>query len=207
MASGDAYKRSLNNQSWHWPIIIKFCHLTQGWAASIKLIKSEEDLRQQLFTTLRRWVMEKWWLWPDDPHRPWRKQANMLTDTLSRGIMLQSGANPSKNPETGKYEMIEFKTEVIWGKAILAGIEFDNHKAELGAAGLFKTKDHRSWTAGIVTRDGNEGRARSALHARSIESFARGSSAMRRRACETRRRWRDLRAQPHARLHRPACRF
>jgi hypothetical protein len=164
LETGSAFNRSLSGAKWHWPILIKFCHLTQGWAASIKLISSPEKLKKMLASaTLRDWVMEKWWLWPDDPHRPWRSEANMLTDTLTRGIMLQSGAEASLNPGTGEYEMVELKTEVVWGVPVLAGIEFDNKKAESGAAGFFANKKERAkdtWTTGIVTRNGTDGTAR-----------------------------------------------
>ena len=44
----------------------------------------------------------------------------MLTDTLIPGFMIQSSANLSHNPETGKDQIVELKVEVLWGQPYLA---------------------------------------------------------------------------------------
>tara|TARA_B110000046_G_scaffold180110_2_gene210307 strand:+ start:181 stop:1068 length:888 start_codon:yes stop_codon:yes gene_type:complete len=177
---GRALNRTLSGAEWRWPIFIKFCHLTQGWAASTKLIASAGALERMLKgAALREWVSEKWRLRPDDPHRPWRSDANVLTDTLARGIMLQSSGEASFNPGTGAREMVELKTEVLWGVAVLAGIEFDNKKSESGAAGLFARRKGRvkdTWTTGIVTKVDTNGSARLELFPSMLDTILHESA-------------------------------
>eukprot|EP00041_Stephanoeca_diplocostata_P029834 m.889017 g.889017 ORF g.889017 m.889017 type:complete len:491 (-) comp23642_c0_seq1:575-2047(-) len=153
LASGKAYSQ-LGVKDWHWPIVIKFCHLTQGWALSSKLIKNEQEIQNTWNNSLKEWVEEKWALWPDDPHRPWREEANILGNGLTRGVMLQAGGDASWNEDQERWTMVELKIEVIWGHAVLANIEFDNKKAETGKvrADDGKKHDRSTYATGIVTR-------------------------------------------------------
>jgi len=102
-----------------WPIWIKACHLTQGSAKATRMLKSEQWIRDNI-DELEDWIHAKWVYRADDWQRPWRENGNMLTDTLIPGFMIQSSANLSHNPETGKDQIVELKVEVLWGQPYLA---------------------------------------------------------------------------------------
>jgi len=102
-----------------WPIFIKFCHLTQGSARSVRAVPSAKWLADNI-EELEGWVSEKWTMKANDWTRPWHESSNALTDVAPPGVFLQAPARSSQNLRTGKSYFIETKVEVLWGKAYLA---------------------------------------------------------------------------------------
>lgn len=102
-----------------WPIFIKFCHLTQGSARSVRAVPSAKYLRENI-DELQLWINEKWSMRANDWTRPWSDSSNALTDVALPGAFLQAPARSSHNARTGKSYFIETKVEVLWGKAYLA---------------------------------------------------------------------------------------
>jgi len=134
--------QAISKSAKRWPLFIKFCHLTQGSAHGTRLIPSADWLEKN-WGEIRKWVFEKWVYRPDDWERPWREDGNFLTDSLTRGVFIQPPTELTLNPNTGKHQVIEFKVEVLWGRAIL-GV----------------SKDLTGWRTALATRSsGSDGSA------------------------------------------------
>ena len=97
--ASDLWTRILrqNGSSLQWPLFVKMCHLTQGFAKGTARIPTHSWLVQHN-EELMSWLEEKWSYRADDRERSWRAAANSLTDTLAPGIMLQSSAPLSWDP-------------------------------------------------------------------------------------------------------------
>eukprot|EP00041_Stephanoeca_diplocostata_P027204 m.746217 g.746217 ORF g.746217 m.746217 type:complete len:451 (+) comp23133_c1_seq9:329-1681(+) len=106
-----------------FPVFLKTCHLTQGSSKSTRPLPSAAWAAENA-DNLANWLAEKWEYRADDWERPWRVDGNVLTDHLTPGILLQSPARLSFNPETHKMQIVEIKVEVFWGRAY-AGVSSD----------------------------------------------------------------------------------
>ena len=88
----------LQNKTGHaFPMFLKTCHITQGWAHSTKLLRSYSSVvahREEL----EEWVASLWGMHADDWERPWAKEHNQLTDTLHAGSMVQVRNLPRNLP-------------------------------------------------------------------------------------------------------------
>mmetsp|Transcript_14409 Transcript_14409/g.34237 ORF Transcript_14409/g.34237 Transcript_14409/m.34237 type:complete len:487 (+) Transcript_14409:251-1711(+) len=124
MYSGVAFQNTS-----HWPVFIKFCHLTQGSMLSTRRIKSNEYLHQN-WKEIVAWVDSKWNLHADDITRPWREYSNELTDFVPPGVLVQLPANLSYNPVRKKWGVVEVKVEVVWGRAYLGALLPDDDSTE-----------------------------------------------------------------------------
>lgn len=102
-----------------WPVFLKFCHLTQGSAHSVRPVPSAKWLNENV-REVEAWTNRLWNFQADDWTRPWYAASNALTDAMTPGILLQGPAAVSKDYETGKSYAVEAKVEVLWGKAYLA---------------------------------------------------------------------------------------
>eukprot|EP00040_Diaphanoeca_grandis_P004935 m.30665 g.30665 ORF g.30665 m.30665 type:complete len:485 (-) comp16326_c0_seq1:61-1515(-) len=122
-----------------WPIWVKACHLTQGSSHGIRMLKSREYIEEN-WEELETWIAEKWVYRADDWERPWREDGNLITSTLTPGWMLQASAELTYNPETKEKQIVELKTEVLWGRPYLA-----------------ISPDIPGYPGALFTRSGNEG--------------------------------------------------
>jgi len=104
----------------NYPLIVKFCHLTQGSqgakvednpliAGNTYFLKSKETTELKHF---KLWVKYGFNLIPADPDRPWTDNMAGALATLEPGIFVQS-AWPLF-PELG---LVEVRVFVLWGKA------------------------------------------------------------------------------------------
>ncbi|CAE8591139.1 unnamed protein product [Polarella glacialis] len=103
-----------------WPVFLKCCHLTAGSAMSVaKLSKDGSWMAPSLDSVqtkgLEAWINQMWLLKPDDELRSWRREHNMLTDTIPPGFIMQTPAFSGKASA-----MEEVRIEVIWGRALNA---------------------------------------------------------------------------------------
>mmetsp|Transcript_24230 Transcript_24230/g.42891 ORF Transcript_24230/g.42891 Transcript_24230/m.42891 type:complete len:481 (+) Transcript_24230:220-1662(+) len=106
-----------------WPNFIKSCHLTQGSSESTKMFKSRKWMHDNR-RKLTKFIEDKWVYRADDWERPWAKDMNKLTDSLTPGIMLQGPFSTSYD-DMGKHEtVVELKVETFWGRAYLASVNF-----------------------------------------------------------------------------------
>ena len=112
-----------------WPVYIKFCHLTQGSALSVRRIQSYESLVAHS-DEIALWIDRKWNQRADDITRPWRAYSNFLTDSVMAGALLQAAANLTFNPLTQAWAVVEMKVEVVWGRAYLAALLPDDTLSE-----------------------------------------------------------------------------
>ena len=103
-----------------FPVFLKCCHLTQGSAASVRPVKSKQWVAANR-EELARWLNEKWTWRADDYLRAWRDDANKLTENIVPGFILQAGAPLSVIPGL-KTRLIEFRVEVVWGRAYMASL-------------------------------------------------------------------------------------
>lgn len=104
-----------------WPLFVKFCHLTQGSAYSVRLIKSRQWVVDN-WDEFELFVHEKWAYRPDDLTRPWRWMSNALTDVVPPGVMLQGPAELTFSPVVNKSVAVELKVETYWGQAYVANL-------------------------------------------------------------------------------------
>ena len=76
------------------------------------------------YRSIRFHTVTRWDVVPDDANRAWRFVGNQLTDEAQRhkGGMLQAAARPSYDAAHDVWPMVELKTEVVWGRAYMAGI-------------------------------------------------------------------------------------
>jgi len=113
----------------HWPVFLKFCHLTQGSALSTRRIDSKRYINEN-WESVSRWVDQKWSLRADDMTRPWRAASNVLTDNITAGALVQLSANLTYNPVRAKWGVVEMKTEVLWGRAFIGALLPDDDNTE-----------------------------------------------------------------------------
>jgi len=114
-----------------WPIFVKATHLTQSSSAATMAIKSPEHLQQKIDSgSLASWVKTKWAYRSNDFDRAWVKEGNMLTDSLTPGLLVQApfvqskknkGQNEAWHVE-GRFAvgLLEMRVEVLWGRGYLA---------------------------------------------------------------------------------------
>jgi len=118
---------------WSWiksgdatfPLIVKFCHLTQGgqaWKGYEEIsgnsffIKDAESVKSDLF---HKWVNVGWDIVPADPGRVWEPNMKGPLESLEKGIFVQ----PAWHFFPGLSQPLEVKIFVIWGKAFFLRFE------------------------------------------------------------------------------------
>ena len=102
-----------------WPVFLKFCHLTQGSAHSVRPVPSAKWLRDNL-AEVEAWINHLWTFTANDWTRPWYASSNALTAAMVPGVLMQGPATLSKDYGSGKSYAVEAKVEVLWGRAYLA---------------------------------------------------------------------------------------
>merc|ERR1719502_2265297 len=110
-----------------WPMFIKACHLTQSSSSGTMFLKSKADAEEKAASgALDEWIDAKWAYRADDFDRPWRREGNMITDSLTPRFLVQA---PFVQPKAtnafeakGRYAvgLLEMRVEVLWGRAYLA---------------------------------------------------------------------------------------
>jgi len=100
-----------------WPLFIKACHLTTGGAQSVQMWKSSAWVKEHR-EEIEKWTQAKR-AYDEHDGRQWREYHKAMVSTLTPGFLLQEPANVSFDPFRAN-QPLEFKTEVLWGRAILA---------------------------------------------------------------------------------------
>merc|ERR1711998_383172 len=108
-----------------WPMFVKACHLTQSSPQGTMFLKSKADLEKKADSgALDKWIDKKWDYRSDDFDRPWRREGNLITDSLTPRFLVQAPfvQKKLKTSAEGRYSvgMLELRVEVLWGRAYLA---------------------------------------------------------------------------------------
>jgi len=126
---------------WSWirsdkaefPLIVKFCHLTQGTQAwkgfkevhgNTFFLKNKESLDKELF---QKWINAGWATVPEDPGRSWEENMREPLKALTPGLFVQ----PAWKFFPGMSQPLEMKVFVIWGKVFF--MRFESGIADWGA--------------------------------------------------------------------------
>jgi len=108
-----------------FPVFFKACHLTQSSSQGTLIISSAEKMAKGIAdNSLVEWVEKKWAFRPNDFERVWVNEGNKLTDSITPAILVQgpfkqAGASWKVH---GRFAvgLLEFRVEVLWGRAYLA---------------------------------------------------------------------------------------
>lgn len=119
---------SVANLTKAWPIFVKACHLTQSSSKGTRLLESADALEMQVAdNSMLNWVDTKWKFRAHDFERQWVKEGDQLTDSLQPSMLVQG---PFQQPgfswkAHGRYAvgLLEFRVEVLWGRAYLAQLD------------------------------------------------------------------------------------
>jgi len=123
--SKEAFWSWIESEEASFPLIVKFCHLTQGgqaWKGYEEIsgnsffIKNAGAAKSDLF---HKWVNVGWDLIPRDPGRVWEPNMREPLESLERGIFVQ----PAWHFFPGMSQPLELKIFVIWGKAFFVRFE------------------------------------------------------------------------------------
>ena len=133
----------LANRTGPFPVFMKVCHITQGWAHSTRLLKSYASVAASR-KELDEWVRNMWEAHANDWERPWATAHNALTDTLAPGVMLQelyAGHFVPNKDATVSGSVVEMKVYVIWGHAYMGSV----HDVLLFRDGTMELYSDASW--------------------------------------------------------------
>lgn len=124
----DLKSGTVASRATQWPVFLKACHLTQSSSKGTLIIKSAEEMAKQVEDgTLPQWVDKKWHFRAHDFERPWVKEGDQLTEVLKPGILVQGPfLQPGHSWKVhGRFAvgLLEFRVEVLWGRAYLAQLD------------------------------------------------------------------------------------
>jgi len=120
---------------WNWmetqekfPMVVKFCHLTQGsqqcpeqecpkeTRGNTFFLSKKEKSQSEAF---KKWVDFRWTLLSEDPGRPWEKYMQEPLHSVPPGIFIQGAFPLFKDID----KPLEIKISVLWGKSYFGRFE------------------------------------------------------------------------------------